>query len=58
MFKKVYGFVKDIFTSDLTEMMVVNGSYYRPMTKKADNASLRGLSDDKYLEICEQFRHR
>ena len=37
-------------------MMVINGSYYRPMTKKAENASLRGLSDDKYLEICEQFR--
>ena len=56
MFRKVFNFVRDIVTPDSIGMMVVNCSYYRPMTKKAEHASLRGLSDDKYLEICEQFR--
>ena len=56
MFKKVYDFVKDILATDSIGVMVVNGSYYRPMTKKAENASLRGLSDEKYCEIVEQFK--
>ncbi len=56
MLKKVLDFVKDIVTPDSIGMMVVNCSYYRPMTKKAENASLRGLSDERYFEICEQFR--
>ena len=56
MFKKIFDFVKDIVTPDSIGMMVVSCSYYRPMTKKAENASLRELSDDKYFEICEQFR--
>ena len=56
MFKKVFNFVKDIVTPGSIGMMVINCDYYRPMTKKAENASLRGLSDDKYFEICEQFR--
>lgn len=56
MFKKVYDFVKDILTTDSIGVMVINGSYYRPMTKKAENTSLRGLSDEKYCEIFEQFR--
>ena len=56
MFKKVYGFVKDVLSADSIGVMVVNGSYYRPMTKKSENASLRSLSDKKYCEIFEQFR--
>ena len=56
MFKKVLNFVKDIVTPDSIGLMVVNCSYFRPMTKKAEYASLRELSDDRYFEICEQFR--
>jgi len=56
MIKKVYDFVKDVLSADSIGVMVVNGNYYRPMAKKAENASLRGLSDKKYCEILEQFR--
>ena len=56
MIKKVYDFVKDVLSTDSIGVMVVNGSYYRPMTKKTENASLRGLSDRKYCEVIEQFR--
>ena len=58
MIKKITGFIKDILTPHTFGLMVVNCSYYRPMVSKLDNLELRYMSDDKYLEICGQIRHK
>lgn len=56
MLKKATGFIRNMLSPHSFGLMVVNGSYFRPMTGKSDNISLRYLSDDKYFEICEQIR--
>ena len=56
MFKKATDFIKNMLSPHSFGLMVVNCNYYRPMTGKSDNISLRYLNDDKYFEICEQIK--
>ena len=56
MLQKAKRMIRDFLAPHSFGLMVVNCSYYRPMTCKPDNTSLRYLSDDRYFEICEQIK--
>ena len=56
MFEKTTRLIKKMLSPHSFGLMVVNCNYFRPMTGKSDNMSLRYLNDDKYFEICEQIR--
>ena len=56
MFKKTFQNIKRFFAPNAYGLMVVNGSYFRPMANKGNNMINPGMSDEKYFEICSDIR--
>lgn len=57
MLHKVKALCRKILTPQTFGMMVVNGSYFRPMDcSGALHFSHKYFSDEQYLEMCEKIR--
>lgn len=54
---KIKEYLRNLFSGQSYGLMVVNCNYYRPMANGKNNFTHKYLSDDKYLEICDQIKN-
>ena len=56
MMNKVVRSIRNFLAPHAYGVMVVNGSYYRPLAHGKDSIGYHALNNDQYLELCETIR--